>query len=71
MKKTKVTVSMVKEKLEAIKSAKEDYEAAHGLEDDLYTNTLWAIANSRTDDPKAIAKEALKARFIRFARYTA
>lgn len=45
-----------------------DNEAAHSLEDKLFRDVLTAIARSENDQGE-LAREALKARELRFARW--
>jgi hypothetical protein len=47
-----------------------DFEALHGLEDDLYEDVLKAIAMG-VYAPQAIAGEALRTKKIEFPRYAA
>lgn len=47
-----------------------DYEALHGIEDDLYRDVLRAIAEGVLE-PQAVAAAALHADKIEFPRYTA
>lgn len=42
-------------------AAREDYEAAHSLEHDLYLGVLQAIAGGSVNDPTGCAAEAVKA----------
>lgn len=54
-------------KIEAIKG---DYEAAHDMEDELYSDVLEHIAAGGKNG-QALVKEALKAQQVKFPRYTA
>lgn len=47
-----------------------DYEALHGMEDDLYKDVLRAIAEGVLE-PQAVAAAALCAEKIEFPRYAA
>lgn len=47
-----------------------DYEALHGMEDDLYKDVLRAIAEGVLE-PQAVAAAALRAEKIEFPRYAA
>ncbi|MBM6615623.1 hypothetical protein JTF06_12075 [Desemzia sp. RIT804] len=60
----------VKQVIACIDSIKEDYEAAHYMEDNLYLDVLRHIAEGG-ENAQSIAKEALKSREIDFNRYTA
>lgn len=48
-----------------------DYEAAHSIEDMLYTTLLTEIANGKCPDPKQYAKEALEIQKLEFPRWCA
>lgn len=63
-------VKQVKQVIACIDAVKEDYEAAHYMEDNLYLDVLRHIAEGG-ENAQAIAKEALKSREIDFNRYTA
>lgn len=71
MKGEKLTVEDVKARVEEIRRIAVDDEVAHSTEDDLHQNVLSAIAEGSCDDPAACAKEALKTRDIKFARWCA
>ncbi|MFJ3289981.1 hypothetical protein ACIPMW_32435 [Streptomyces sp. NPDC086669] len=65
-------VSHVRQRVQAIADAAPDYEAQHGLEDDLFTDVLASIAMTSTDPlAKALAGAALEAREIDFQRLAA
>lgn len=65
-------VSHVRQRVQAIADAAPDYEAQHGLEDDLFADVLARIAIMSTDPhAKALAGAALAAREINFQRLTA
>jgi hypothetical protein len=65
-------VSQVRQRVQAIADAAPDYEAQHGLEDDLFTDVLASIAMTSIDPlAKALAGAALEAREIDFQRLAA
>ena len=70
-KKYHMTIEEVQERLAKIEAVSGDDEAAHGLQDGLYVAVLMAIAEGDTDDPAALAAEALKVKDIVFARWMA
>ncbi len=43
-----------------IRESEQDCSAAHEMEDELYLLVLQSIANGECEDPRAIAKSALK-----------
>jgi hypothetical protein len=55
--------------VELIREMRDDDEVAHGMEDDLHTAVLSAIAADRTHDAAALARAALSTRDIDFARW--
>jgi hypothetical protein len=62
-------VSQVRQRVQAIADAAPDYEAQHGLEDDLFADVLASIAMTSTDPlAKALAGAALESREIDFQR---
>jgi hypothetical protein len=61
----------VREKVEEIRKAAHDPEAAHSLEDALYAEILAAIASGGCTRPEECAAEALKTQEIEFERWTA
>lgn len=66
-----MSVEKVKMRLERIRwqaEAEADSEAAHGLEDDLWSDVLRAIAANECDDPVNCARLALTTADIRFKR---
>ena len=65
-----MTIDKIIQAIARINVARSDAEIAHGLQDRLYVKVLEAIA-AGADDPAALAAEALKARDIEFARWTA
>lgn len=65
-----ITVEECRARVEAIRAAAEDDEAAHGMEDDLHFDVLKAIAAGASNG-KALATEAIKTAQIEFARWTA
>lgn len=67
----KVTVNDVEREVARIRELRFDDESAHASEDDLWENTLRAIASGETDDPAGIAAAALKTKTIDFARWCA
>jgi len=50
---------------------KADDEHAHGLEDEMYRSVLAAIADGAAEDPAGMARLALSAGDIEFARWRA
>lgn len=64
----KFTVEIIEGRLSMIKAHSNDPEAAHSLEDDLFVSTLLAIAKG-SDNPKELAKAALKSTKIKFPRW--
>ncbi|MEK5298667.1 hypothetical protein [Bacillus sp. FSL R5-0659] len=65
-----MTVDDVMKRVEDIRQVAEaeDDETAHGMEDELYTEVLKAIANG-ADNPEKLAAEALKTEKIEFYRW--
>lgn len=61
----------VREKIRDIKAHAGDDEAQHCIEDDMYLAVLEAIAAGKAEDPKRLAKAALKARKLDFYRWCA
>lgn len=66
-----MTIDDVREQLDRIRQISGDPEAAHSAEDAMRENVLLAIAHGRTDDPAALATEALRSGAIDFPRWTA
>jgi hypothetical protein len=66
-----MTVDEIKKRIAAIEAMKADDEAAHGAEDELYQDVLYAIAGGRCDDARACANEVLKTKEIEFSRWCA
>ena len=54
-----------------IDAIKDDYEVAHGMEDDLHRAVLRTIAARHTTYPPRLAKAALKTVDLDFARHCA
>ena len=67
----RMTPEDVRERVAEIEADSADDEAAHVMEDELYTDVLYAIAHSECDSPKECAAEALKAGEIAFCRWCA
>jgi electron transfer flavoprotein alpha/beta subunit len=65
-----MTIEQVKERVERIRAAARDDEAAHSLEDALHEDVLVAIA-AGAPDASELAREALMTRHIDFARWCA
>lgn len=66
------TLAEVRERVAYIEQVSGDDEAAHSEEDRLWLGVLTAIANHETtDDPAAMAAEAIKTNDIEFARWCA
>lgn len=66
------TVHQVNEYLEAIRTLRDDDEAAHAAEDDLRGAVLHAIMKGNTEDePHEVAAAVLESRHIKFARWCA
>lgn len=53
---------------EIIDASEDDSTLAHELEDELYADVLSAIADGDCDDPKALAREALKTQEVMIYR---
>lgn len=66
-----MTLHDVEVALESIRRIADDDEAAHGLEDDLYTHVLEAIRDGVAEDPVMMAALALTSKDIHFARWCA
>lgn len=65
-------VSHVQQRVQAIADVAQDFERAHGLEDDLFADVLTKIAASSTDPhARALAGAALQSSQINFQRVTA
>lgn len=65
-----MTIDEIQERLCKIRTMKDDEEAAHGCEDDLYLDVLTAIANG-ADNPRELAALAIVSKKIDFARWYA
>jgi hypothetical protein len=65
------TVDEVKECLARLEEIRDDDEAAHGLEDDIWEAVLFAIASGEAEQPGAMALEALLTREVEFSRWCA
>ena len=66
-----MTVEKVRERVAKIIACREDAEAAHSLEDDLYVDVLRAIVAGDCESPQEIAFEALKTQAFDFQRWCA
>lgn len=65
------TLEAIADRVERIRAvADDDYEAAHGYEDDLFRDVLEAIAKGASD-PRKLARAALKSTVIEFPRVCA
>lgn len=64
-------VEDVNRRLADIEREKDDFERAHGMQDDLFRDVLRAIAEGNTATPQALASAALSVDSIDFGRYTA
>ena len=68
-----MTVAEIRERVKSIQDKgirERDYEAAHGMEDDLYRDVLQQIA-SNPRGAQRLAEEALKTKNFDFARHAA
>lgn len=65
-----MTITEVEDRVEQIRRASGDDEAAHGMQDDLYDDVLAAIAEGAPDSA-ALAAAALKVGEIKFHRWMA
>jgi len=63
-------IDLYKNSLKELKIMAGDDEAAHSFEDDLHEKALQEIADG-IENPSEIAKEVLKTKKIRFARWCA
>ncbi|WP_350303597.1 hypothetical protein [Bacillus pumilus] len=63
-----MTVDDVRKRVEDIRKASFDDEAAHCMESELYSEVLREIAKG-VDNPDKLASEALKTEKIRFSRW--
>ena len=63
-----MNVEEVAKRVQDVIDNRNDSEYAHMLEDDLWQEVLMDISNGDTDDPKAIANEALKTTLVDFSR---
>ena len=66
-----MTIDEVREAVDHIAGITHDAEAAHSLEDRLYSALLSSIADGTCDDPQACASEALRAAAVDFPRWCA
>lgn len=64
-------ISTVRTRVEKIEAMKGDDEMAHAEEDELFADLLSAIANGTCQNPAECAREALRTRDIKFARWCA
>lgn len=65
-----MTPEDVRNRVTTINNLRHDDEAAHSEEDDLYKDVLQLIALGAVE-PAALAREALKTKTIKFARWCA
>lgn len=65
-----MTVDDIRRELEEIEACSGDDESAHSKEDGLWESVLCAIADG-ADDPRALAREALRSLDIKFDRWCA
>ncbi len=63
-------VNDINKRLGAIIQVQDDDETAHGLEDDLYVDFI-EFVSQRKDAIGLLAKQVLKARKVKFSRWTA
>lgn len=63
-------ITDVVRRIDRISERKDDWEAAHSMEDNLYKDVLRAIANGASD-PRALATMALVTEGIDFPRHYA
>jgi hypothetical protein len=66
-----MTQEKVSQWITKIWEMKGDSEVAHAEQDNMYVAVLSAIANKKTTDPAALAREALRVRRIDFERWYA
>ena len=66
----RLTIRTVQDRVAAIKAVAHDYEMAHGMEDELYSDVLRSIADGAPNAAR-LAEEALKASQLGFARHCA
>lgn len=66
-----MTPADVQQELATIERIKDDDEAAHGLEDDLWVRVLRCIAEDTAEDPRECARLALTSCLIEFSRWYA
>lgn len=66
-----MTLDEIRAEVERIRGVANDYEVAHGWEDDLHQSVLAAIRDGTCEAPPAAAMIALTTRDIDFARYCA
>lgn len=65
-----MTQDEVLARLEAIRAVADDDERAHGMEDQLLYDVLGAIA-AGAENPQELARTAITAAYIKFARWCA
>lgn len=65
-----MNVQDIEKEVDEIRKVAGDYEAAHGMEDELWKRTLRAIARG-AEDPAALASAALVTTTLDFPRYGA
>lgn len=66
-----MTLDDVAKRVQNIRDARDDDEAAHEMEDKLRADLLTAIANGSCEHPRECARAALAASEIDFARWCA
>lgn len=70
----KLTVDIAKKEVQFIDSIKLDDEAAHSIEDDLYSLFIECVSENMyetIEEMQQVAKEILKTKDIEFARWCA
>ena len=65
---THITLGDIARRIEYINQIADDDETAHGEEDDLWKDVLFAIANGQ-EDPQELAKAAIQTITIEFERW--
>ena len=68
-----MTLKIIKERVTRIDEIKINYELAHRIEDDLYTNFVSFISKNKIIDKdiRKMALEVLKTKEINYSRYCA
>jgi acetolactate synthase small subunit len=68
-----MTMTQIRKEIQKIKNVAKtnDYEKAHGMEDELYRGFVEAIAKGKIKKPGRRAQEILRTRKIKYARYSA